>query len=67
MGSLLREKNNSAPPPAVRGGNVQILAVFRDGAASDLNAVLAQHFADLVVCQRVRGVFLLNHLLDLAL
>src|SRR5271170_4462194 len=54
-------------PSAVGAGNAEIFAIFRDGAARDLNAFLAEALGDLLVGERVRGVFIINHFFDAAL
>src|SRR5271155_4441130 len=48
-------------PSAVGAGNAEIFAIFRDGAARDLNAFLAEALGDLLVGEGVRGVFVINH------
>ena len=52
---------------AVRAGDAQILAIFRDGAARHLNAFFAEPLGNLFVGERMRGVFILDHLLHAAL
>ena len=54
-------------PSAMGAGNAEVFAIFGDGAARDLNALFAEALGDLLVGERVRGVFIVNHFFDAAL
>src|SRR5213080_4458745 len=53
-------------PSLVRAGNAHILAIFGDGAASDLDFLRLQNLRVLLICLRPRWIFFLNELLDAA-
>src|SRR5437868_5358415 len=54
-------------PALVRAGDLQIFTIFRDRSASYLNALRLQDLGDLVVRQRMGGIFLLDQFLHAAL
>src|SRR5690606_33147695 len=53
------------PLPVARRRDVQGFAVLRDGAARDLDALIRQNPGDLVVAQRLLGIFGRDELADL--
>src|SRR6267154_2175952 len=54
-------------PALVSAGDAHILVIFRDGAASDVNAGVVEFLSDLVVGERLGAVFFFDHFLDQAL
>src|SRR5713226_3662577 len=51
----------------VRAGYAHIFAIFRDGAAGDVNAGFIEFLGDLIVGERLGTVFFFDHFLDQAL
>src|SRR6266404_9913755 len=54
-------------PALVSAGYAHVFAIFRDGAASDVNAGVVEFLGDLVVGERLGAVFFFDHFLDQAL
>jgi len=54
----------SLDPALVGAGDAQIFAILGDGAARDADAAVGQHLGDVIVGERVRAVFLIDHFLD---
>src|SRR5262249_57059416 len=52
------------PPALHRGGNAQCLAIFRDRAARDVDAVALEPLNDLVVRQHIASGLGIDHLAD---
>src|SRR5437867_13453779 len=74
--SRARARSPRAPRPGWRGSqplahacrkDAQLIAVLGDGAARDLHAALREHLDDLLVGERILGVLVVDHLLDLRL
>src|SRR5579863_1652367 len=61
--ALHRRARLCLDPALVRAGNSENFAVFRDRAASDLNAGFAEFLRDGVIGERLRRVFFLDHFL----
>src|SRR5882762_12038503 len=54
-------------PALVSAGYAHVFAIFRDGAASDVNTSVVEFLGDLVVGERLGAVFFFDHFLDQAL
>src|SRR5271170_3989139 len=54
-------------PALVSAGDAHVFAVFGDGAARDVDAVVVELFGDLFVGERLRSVFFFDHFFDEAL
>src|SRR5262252_5309152 len=50
-------------PPLMRAGDTHIFAIFCHGAPRHADAAVLELLCNLVVCQRLRGVFFVDHLL----
>src|SRR5215475_2835542 len=48
----------------MRAGDTHVFAIFGNGAASDVDAVVVELLGDLLVGKRLGGVFFFNHFLD---
>src|SRR5205809_2927580 len=62
-----RRRRGSQPLPHARGEDVELVAVFGDGAPGDLDAPFRELLDDLLVGERVLGIFVRDQLLDLGL
>jgi len=49
--------------PAMRAGNAKVFAIFCDRSARDVDPFIAEFFCDLLVSERVRSIFVFDHLL----
>src|SRR5258708_13381008 len=54
-------------PSLVSAGYAHVFAIFRDGAASDVNAGVVEFLGDLIVGERLGAVFFFDPFLDQAL
>ena len=62
-----RDAGSAFHPALVRAGDAHVFAIFRHGAAGDVNAVVVELLGDLIVGERLGAVFFLDHFLDQAL
>src|SRR5579863_9105318 len=61
-----RQPSVVAAPALMRGRDIHILAVFRDGAPGELDALRLKHRGELVVGERMTRIFVFDQLADLA-
>src|SRR5712671_4453717 len=54
-------------PALVSAGDAHVFAIFRHGAASDVNAGVVEFLGYLVIGERLGAVFFFDHFLDQAL